>query len=381
MASLSTHSEGVGLRYDESVRTIHVNTETSKYSIHLGFNAISTLRKHQKTLFPERNSAPVIITSPEIWALWATRINALFADRPAVLFLPAGERYKRLAQVEALAVQLSAAGADRKTTLLALGGGVVGDVTGFLAAIYMRGIDYIQIPTTFLSQVDSSVGGKTGVNLKSGKNLIGAFYPPKAVLIDTQFLKTLPESELRAGLFESIKAGLIRDRALFKVMEKGRTRIFAGDAAMIERVIYASVRMKARIVGEDERESGLRMILNFGHTIGHALEAVAGYGSLLHGEAVGWGMIAALAISHMRGFGEKDHASATGMILSYGLPALPKLSVEELVAATRRDKKTSGGTRHFVLLADLGNAYVTTDVTDDEIRAGIDAMYKLAAHA
>jgi 3-dehydroquinate synthase len=184
----------------------------------------------------------------------------------------------------------------------------------------------------------------------------------------------LPESELRAGLFESIKAGLIRDRALFNLMERERTSILSRDPALLERVITASVRMKAAVVGEDERESGLRMILNFGHTVGHAIEAVAGYGKLLHGEAVGWGMLAALEISRLRGLPAKDYMRATVVIRAYGLPPLPALSAEKLVEATGRDKKNTAGMRRFVLLRSLGDAYVTDTVTNDELATGISAI-------
>ena len=216
-----------------------------------------------------------MLSSPEIWALWGKKFLAAFpkSAQPTVLFLPAGERWKRLPQVEKLADQLARAGADRSSVLIAFGGGIVGDLGGFLAAIYMRGIDYIQVPTTLLAQVDSSVGGKTGVNLAAGKNLIGSFHHPRAVFADLDVLQTLPDREFRAGLFESVKAGIIRDAALFRFMEKNAEKILGRDPAALRRVIADSIRMKAGVVALDERESGLRMILNFGHTLGHAIEA------------------------------------------------------------------------------------------------------------
>jgi 3-dehydroquinate synthase len=293
---------------------------------------------------------------------------------PTVLFIPAGEKHKRLAKVEQLAVELSAAGADRSSVLLALGGGVIGDITGFLAAIYMRGIDYVQIPTTLLAQVDSSVGGKTGVNLATGKNLIGAFHHPRAVLIDVDTLSTLPDPQLRAGLFESIKAGLIRDKSLFAFMEREREKILARDPSALERVLTASIRMKADVVGQDERESGLRMVLNFGHTLGHAIEAIAGFGKLLHGEAIGWGMLAALEISRLRGLPDKQCARAIQLIRAYGLPPLPKLSAARLIAATAKDKKNISGQRRFVLLQAIGESYVTDTATEAELHAGLRAI-------
>ena len=363
----------------KAVRTIPVQTASAKYDVLIGHGLFTGLGKQLPKYFPDRQTKFFFITSPEIWALWSEAILTCFGNYPPpVLFLPAGEKYKRFAEVERLAAQLSAAGADRNTVLLALGGGVIGDVTGFLAAIYMRGIPYVQIPSTFLSQVDSSVGGKTGVNLKTGKNLIGAFHHPRVVFIDIQTLSTLPLSELRAGLFESIKAGFIRDRALFSLMEREQQGILARDPALLDRVITASVRMKAEVVGKDERESGLRMILNFGHTVGHAIEAVAGFGTLLHGDAVGWGMLAALEISRMRGLLEKDYLRAVSIIHAYRLPKLPEMSLKKLVAATAKDKKNSSGTRRFVLLKTIGAAYVVDTVTDAELQAGINAILKPA---
>jgi 3-dehydroquinate synthase len=224
-----------------------------------------------------------------------------FARPPTALFLPPGEKYKTMASVERLAREMLRAGADRGSLVIAFGGGIVGDVGGFLAAVFMRGIPYVQVPTTFLSQVDSSVGGKTGVNLPEGKNLVGSFHQPRAVFADIGVLGTLPERELRAGLMESVKAGIIRDRALVRFMEENAPAIIGRDAKALERVIAASIRMKAGVVNKDERETGLRMILNFGHTVGHALEQATRYKALLHGEAVAWGMIAALHIGAAAG--------------------------------------------------------------------------------
>ena len=193
------------------------------------------------------------------------------------------------------------AGGDRGSLLIAFGGGIVGDVGGFVAAIFMRGIAYVQVPTTFLAQVDSSVGGKVGVNLPEGKNLVGNFLQPRAVFADIGVLGTLPDRELRAGLMESVKAGIIRDRALVRFMEEHAEAILSREPKALERVIAASVRMKAEVVRRDEREGGLRMILNFGHTVGHALEQATRYKAMLHGEAVAWGMVAALAVARRRG--------------------------------------------------------------------------------
>src|SRR5271168_2700222 len=292
--------------------SIPVTTPSAAYDVTIGADLLLTLEPRLRKLLAIKPSAPLprlfLITAPEIWALWSKAVLESFHSdaRPTVLFLRSGETHKRLASVESLAHQLALAGADRDSILLALGGGVLGDLTGFLAAIYMRGIRYVQLPTTLLAQVDSSVGGKTGVNLLAGKNLIGSFHHPLAVLADTNTLATLPAAELRAGLQESIKAGIIADPKLFRFLEQDSDAIASAsntqpDAAALARVVAASVRVKALVVSQDEKESGLRMTLNFGHTLGHAIETATGYKQLLHGEAVAWGSIAAAFVSRNRG--------------------------------------------------------------------------------
>ena len=300
---------------------------------------------------------------------------ALFPREPIVLFLPPGERHKRLSQVERLTTEMTKAGADRSSLLIAFGGGVTGDVGGFVSAIYMRGIDYIQIPTTLLSQVDSSVGGKTGVNLQTGKNLVGCFYPPQAVIADIDLLRTLPQRELRAGIYDSIKAGLIRDASLFRFIENRREALDRGDPASLEKMVATSIRIKADVVTEDERELGVRMILNFGHTLGHAIEASSGYRALLHGEAIAWGMIAALQISRQRKLIEEDTACRIEtLIRAFEPPPMPPVSATRLLHAASGDKKNRGGVRRFVLLQGLGNAMVAEDVTDAEVLAAIASL-------
>jgi 3-dehydroquinate synthase len=297
---------------------------------------------------------------------------ALTPREPVVLFLPPGERHKRLSQVERLTTEMTKAGGDRSSLLIAFGGGVTGDVGGFVSAIYMRGIDYLQIPTTLLSQVDSSVGGKTGVNLQTGKNLVGCFYPPQAVIADIDLLRTLPRRELRAGIYESIKAGLIRDASLFRFIESHREDLDRGDPASLEKMVASSIRIKADVVGEDERELGVRMILNFGHTLGHAIEAASGYRALLHGEAVAWGMIAALHISRQRRLIADDTACRIEtLIRSFQPPPMPAVSAKRLLQASSGDKKNRAGVRRFVLLEGLGNAIVAEDVSDAEVLAAI----------
>jgi len=322
-----------------------------------------------------------VLTSPEIWALWADAFLESFAydNPPTVLFLQPGEEHKRLRNVERLAEQLAECHADRSSLLIAFGGGIVGDLGGFLAAIYMRGIDYIQVPTTLLAQVDSSVGGKTGVNLQAGKNLVGSFHHPLAVIADTDVLQTLPARELRAGLFESVKAGIIRDPKLFALMERNSRAIRARDPELIEQVVAASVRMKAEVVGIDEMENGLRMILNYGHTLGHAIEAATRYKVLLHGEAVAWGMIAATRLGLARGaISEGQAARIEKVIFDYGpLPAL-RLPVERLLDAATRDKKNRSGVRRFVLPSGIGNAVVVENVTDAELYSAAESMLRTA---
>jgi len=274
---------------------------------------------------------------------------------------------------------LIAARIERGDLVVALGGGVVGDLAGFAAAAVRRGLDYIQVPTTLLAQVDSSVGGKTGVNLQAAKNLVGSFHHPLAVFADIEVLQTLPPRELRAGLFESIKAGVIRDAKLFAFMERNAEAILAGDSKAIEYVVAASVRMKADVVGIDEMENGLRMILNFGHTLGHAIEAATRYKKLLHGEAIAWGMIAATRLGLARATITEAQASRIEkLIFEYGpLPAL-RLPIDRLLDAATRDKKNRSGVRRFVLPSGIGNAVVAENVTDTELYSAAGSMLETA---
>jgi 3-dehydroquinate synthase len=358
---------------------IPVNTPSAKYNVTIGANLLRTLNPHLKKLNKDKPFRPFVITSPDIWALWSKPFLASFShgsqETPTVLFLPSGESHKRMSSVESLAQQLATAGADRDSLLLAFGGGVLGDITGFLAAIYMRGIRYVQIPTTFLAQVDSSIGGKTGVNLIAGKNLIGSFHHPQAVFADTNLLGTLPPAQLRAGLQESIKASIIYHAKLFRYMEQNAEAILAGDPAALTRVVASSVRVKADVVSKDEKESGLRMILNFGHTIGHAIEAATNYKQLLHGEAVAWGSIAALNVAVARKtIPQKDADRITQLILRYGPLPRFKATAEKLVSLTSRDKKNRSGIRSFVLPTAIGKTEIVRDVTEPELLAATESM-------
>ncbi len=361
-------------------QSVPVNTPSATYRVHIGDGLLTTLSHRLARLLNGAAPRLFVVTSPEIWALWAVPFLASFKnEQPTVLFLPAGEAKKRLSSVESLADQLAAAGADRDSVLIAFGGGVIGDLTGFLAAIYMRGIRYVGVPTTFLAQVDSSLGGKTGVNLARGKNLIGSFHHPLAVYADTAVLQTLPARELRAGLQESIKAGVIYDSRLFTYLERNADAVMNADPASLQHVVAASVRMKAAVVSKDERENGLRMILNFGHTVGHAIEAATNYRVLLHGEAVAWGMLAALRIAFNRSLlNATQFERIASLILNYG--PLPTLSLppKKLVALTAGDKKNRSGVRRFVLPSAIGKTTIVTDVTEAELLNAIEEMLQLA---
>jgi 3-dehydroquinate synthase len=279
---------------------------------------------------------------------------------PTLLTIPAGESAKSLRQAQACYERLAAHRLERGSFIVALGGGVVGDLAGFVAATYLRGLTLVQAPTSLLAMVDSSVGGKVGVNLKAGKNLVGAFHQPRLVLADLQTLNTLPESELRAGLAEVVKYGIIRDAALFGRLERGLAKLLARDPATLGAVVARCCQIKAEVVGQDETESGLRAILNFGHTIGHALEAISAYGRYLHGEAVAIGQVAAARLSAaVLGLPEPEGRRIRELLARAGLPTEVKLTPRQrqrLLAAMKLDKKVSGGEVKFVLARRIGQA-------------------------
>jgi len=357
------------------VQTIRVDTPSAKYDVLTGSGLLESLAPRIQRATGKLPRRVFVLTSPAIWALWSDAFLASFPEPPVALFLEPGEKYKTMSSVDRLLREMVRAGGDRGSLLIAFGGGIVGDVGGFLAAIFMRGIPYVQVPTTFLAQVDSSVGGKVGVNLPEGKNLVGNFHQPRAVFADIGVLGTLPERELRAGLMESVKAGIIRDRALFRTMEENADDLLARDPKALEKVIAASTRMKAGVVHLDERDFGLRMILNLGHTVGHAIEQATRYKVLLHGEAVGWGMIAALHLARERGtISKAQFARIEQVIHLYGpLPPL-QLRAAKVIAATGSDKKNIGGVKRFVLPVGIGSAGVVEDVTPPELEAAVRYM-------
>lgn len=293
---------------------------------------------------------------------------------PQLLAVPAGEHSKSMTAAEGLVDRLLAAGLDRGSFVVALGGGVVGDLAGFVAAIYLRGIPCVQIPTTIVAQVDSSVGGKTGVNARAGKNLIGAFHQPRLVLADTLTLETLPDREYREGFAEVIKHAVIRDAAMLDDLDPAAPR------ASLAPLIARNIAIKAGIVSQDEEErAGLRALLNFGHTVGHAIENVAGYGKFLHGEAISLGMAAALEISQGKyGLSAADAGRVRAKLQAYGLPvAMPSgLDTGALLSAMRHDKKFSEGRIRYVITPKLGEAFVADDVTEDDLRTAIDSLRK-----
>ncbi len=291
---------------------------------------------------------------------------------PVLISVPAGEKSKRLSFVEKCHDQLAAHRLERKSFIVALGGGVVGDLAGFVAATYLRGIPFVQVQTTLLAQVDSSVGGKTGVNLKAGKNLVGAFYQPKLVLCDLDTLKTLPKREYVSGLAEVVKYGVIYDSVLFAQLERNLPKLLQRDAATLAAVVARCCEIKANVVGQDETESGLRAILNFGHTIGHAIENSSGYGKFLHGEAIAIGQVVAARLSHqILGLPTHDVERIEKLFVQAGLPVKIKLNPvrrKKLFTAMKLDKKVSGGEVKFVLAKKIGRVVWDQRVPEALIR-------------
>jgi 3-dehydroquinate synthase len=294
------------------------------------------------------------------------------------VIVPAGETAKSLKTVQSCYDRLAANRLERKSFVVALGGGVVGDLAGFVAATYLRGVDFVQVPTTLLAQVDSSVGGKVGVNLKAGKNLVGAFHQPRLVLCDLDTLTTLPLREFRAGLAEVIKYGIIYDAALFIRLERNLPRLLKRESKTLIEVIARCCEIKSKVVGQDETESGLRAILNFGHTIGHALEAISGYGKYLHGEAIAIGQVAAAKISARQlGLKQGEVERIAALFQRAGLPINAKLNSRQrknLLSAMRLDKKVSNGEVKFVLAKRIGKVVWKVGVPDGSIHGALDEI-------
>ena len=336
----------------EPVR-IDVTTPSRRYVITLADGVLDRLtRLLDDARLPKRR---FVVSSPLVWRFHGQRFTKAISAEPIIV--PDGERFKQLATVSRVYDALIRANADRASTLLTFGGGVIGDLAGFAAATYLRGIALVHVPTTLLAQVDSAIGGKVGVNHALGKNLIGAFYQPKLVLIDTTVLRSLPRRELIAGLAEVIKYGIIADPALFSTLEQGIDKVMELNQEMLTRIVATSCAIKARVVEADEREDDYRAVLNFGHTIGHALEAATGYRQFLHGEAVGVGLVKATALSVRQGFCDGATLNrVTALVHRAGLPVdmPPAVSPQSLIQAMEIDKKVAGGKIKFIMCEGIG---------------------------
>jgi 3-dehydroquinate synthase len=323
-----------------------------------------------------------VITVAPVRRRWGKSLLSSLADAgiaAQIVEMPDGEINKKLATVENLAQKLARLGADRNSVLIGFGGGVVGDVTGLLASLYMRGVDLVHIPTTVVAQVDASIGGKTAVNLPVGKNLLGTFHQPRIVLVDPVLLSSLPERQFRSGLYEALKAGVIGNADLFAQFENNKDKVLKRDPKVLELILAESIKLKASIVAADERESGLRRVLNFGHTIGHALEAETKYRKLLHGEAVAWGMVAATNIALVT---HRMDSVVAGRITDavLGLGKLPQVSVRgaNIVKGLRADKKTLDGVVHFILPVEIGKVEVVNDVPEKVILGAMQEIGRLS---
>ncbi len=353
------------------MQTVRVELGERSYDIVIDAGILSGIGERMKEFRFSPKTA--IVSNPTVFKLYGDAVmnsikNAGFECFSVII--PDGEEYKNYNQTYQILTELLKNKLDRNSCVIALGGGVIGDITGFAASIYMRGIHFIQVPTTLLSQVDSSVGGKTGVNHELGKNMIGTFYQPKLVWIDIDTLKTLPQRELLCGIAEIIKYGVIWDEELFEFLEKNRDPILTLDAERLMHIIKRSCGIKAEVVSKDERESGLRAILNYGHTVGHAVETETGYSKFLHGEAVAIGMHIEARLSEIMGLIDKKQVSEIkALIDSYGLPSElpPGLNADNLIPHMRLDKKTEAGEMKFILPEKIGKVRIRKGINIENI--------------
>ena len=360
---------------------IPVTTASRNYEAVIEHGLLSRTGQMLHELFSE-TPLLFVVTVPAVRRRWGKMLlqsltTAGFSAQ--VVEMREGERFKRLSSVEKLADDLLKLGADRKAVVVGFGGGVVGDVAGMLASIYMRGVELVQIPTTVQAQLDAAIGGKTGVNLKSGKNLLGTFYQPAIVLIDPATLSTLPEREFRAGMYEALKCGVIGNAELFARLEQCSIKSLRKDRELLTSAIAESVKLKAQVVSADEREGGLRRVLNFGHTLGHALETATSYRHFLHGEAVAWGMIAAAKIANemqISNNGTFDRIREAS--LAWG--PLPKVNITTSKAMTliRSDKKTESGVVNFVLPKEIGKVEVVNRVPETAVASAVAEIRRLS---
>lgn len=356
-------------------QTVTVPLGDRTYDIVIGTGILHLAGEHVRAF---RFSGKVaVVSNPTVFSLYGETISTSLRDAghdPFPLLIPEGEEYKDYFWTYHLLTELLTERLDRNSCIVALGGGVIGDITGFVASVYMRGIPFIQVPTTLLAQVDSSVGGKTGVNHALGKNMIGTFHQPRLVWIDCLTLRTLPRRELLCGIAEVIKYGVMWDEALFHFLDQNRDSILSGDPESLSWIIRRSCEIKAEVVSKDERESGLRAILNYGHTIGHALETETGYTTFLHGEAIAIGMCLEAELSAQLGFLQRDGvAEIAQMIESYGLPTMLPRSVdlERLLAHMALDKKAVEGELKVILPQKVGKAAIHPGVSLDMIRRAL----------
>lgn len=356
-----------------SATVIRVATASRQYPVHVGAGLLSRL----DALLAEAgvDGQRVAVSSPTVWKALGPPLERALGDMEHVL-VPDGERSKTIRTMVRIHDALIRLAADRSVTIVGIGGGVIGDVVGFAAATYLRGVALVHVPTTLLAQVDSSIGGKVGVNHPLGKNLIGAFHQPLAVFADPEVLATLSRREFRAGLYEVVKYGMIADRGLFERVAHDLDAIVRREQDALTPVIAACCRIKAQVVAEDERENGLRRILNFGHTAGHAIEAVTKYRRFRHGEAVAHGMLVVADIGVRRGiFAEADRAALADLLARLGpLPAVGDLSAQALMAVMRRDKKVRKGRLHVVLPTGIGSTAIVDDVTEDDFVRSLRAV-------
>ena len=349
------------------MHTETVKLKENSYPIFIGEDASLSFDNYEDHIIGKDIA---IVTNEVVAPLYLKEISSIFSNTNVIEYiLPDGEQEKRLKTAHKIIDFLLDAEFGRDATLIALGGGVVGDITGFAASIFMRGVNFIQIPTTLLAQVDASVGGKTGVNHKSGKNLIGTFHQPKCVVCDSRFLTTLEEAEISAGLAEVIKYGLIHDREFFQWLEKNIQQILSIDQAAVEHVIQRSCAIKAEIVALDEKEQSVRALLNFGHTFGHAIEKLTGYGNWTHGDAVAVGMVLAARLSEKMSLINIENVQAIENILTAShLPiSLPNIDSNQLLDAMKGDKKVKDRNIQLVLLKNIGEAFLTADYSQEDL--------------
>jgi len=354
---------------------IPVELGDRRYTIAIGHGLVRLLPELLAAL---RGRRVVLVAGRDVFALHGAKVaRALAAVGPVTrVLVPDGERFKSRATLESVYEAFVAARLGRDGLVVALGGGVVGDVAGFAAATYMRGVDWVTVPTTLLSMVDSSIGGKVGINHPRAKNLIGAFHQPRAVVVDPAFLDTLPRREWRSGAYEILKCGILADRSLFKAMQEAPLGLRGWRGIEVESAIASASRIKAEIVEKDEREGGLRRVLNLGHTLGHALEAVTHYRRFTHGEAVGWGLLGAASIARRRGLLKDAAFEAVAAAVAHIGPRPPvsDLAAEEILDAVSRDKKSRAGKVPFILPFGIGRVVTKDDVTPAELRQALRTM-------